>query len=103
MDHRDDDYHLRFVHRRLNKVRKQIDAIARFEGRTTSGYKPHSDNYDMSADRTDLSIEDLRGSHAKFVYPVLPPQPYAFQLMENPRSPLYRVVRPASGREWLST
>ncbi|MEU0520075.1 hypothetical protein [Streptosporangium sp. NPDC006007] len=50
-------------------------ASIRFEGRTASGYKPCSDNYDMSAGRIDLSVEDPRGSHAKFVHPDLPRRP----------------------------
>ncbi|MFE3205198.1 aromatic ring-hydroxylating dioxygenase subunit alpha [Embleya sp. NPDC059237] len=81
VENSNDDYHVRFVHRRLNKVRKQMDTVVRFEGRTTSGYKPHSDAYDMSLGRTDLGEEDLRGSYAEFVYPNLTPLPYASQLI----------------------
>jgi choline monooxygenase len=81
VENSNDDYHVRFVHRRLNKVRKQMDTIVRFEGRTTSGYKPHADSFDMSQGRTDLAEEDLRGSYADFVYPTLTPLPYASQLI----------------------
>lgn len=81
VENSNDDYHVRFVHRRLNKVRKQLDTIVRFEGRTTSGYKPHSESFDMSAGRTDLAEDDLRGSYAEFVYPNLTPLPYASQLI----------------------
>ncbi len=81
VENSNDDYHVRFVHRRLNKVRKQMDTIVRFEGRTTSGYKPHAGDFDMSAGRTDLDEQDLRGSYAEFVYPNLTPLPYASQLI----------------------
>ncbi|MGW1992948.1 aromatic ring-hydroxylating oxygenase subunit alpha [Embleya sp. NPDC001921] len=88
VENSNDDYHVRFVHRRLNKVRKQMDTIVRFEGRTTSGYKPHSDAYDMSLGRTDLGEEDLRGSYAEFIYPNLTPLPYASQLIMVRADPL---------------
>jgi choline monooxygenase len=81
VENSNDDYHVRFVHRRLNKVRKQMDTVVRFEGRTTSGYKPHAESFDMSLGRTDLDQEDLRGSYAEFVYPNLTPLPYASQLI----------------------
>jgi phenylpropionate dioxygenase-like ring-hydroxylating dioxygenase large terminal subunit len=81
VENSNDDYHVRFVHRRLNKVRKQMDTVVRFEGRTTSGYKPHAESFDMSLGRTDLNQEDLRGSYAEFVYPNLTPLPYASQLI----------------------
>jgi phenylpropionate dioxygenase-like ring-hydroxylating dioxygenase large terminal subunit len=76
-----DDYHVRFVHRRLNKVRRSMDTIVRFAGRTTSGYKPHSDNDDPSDGRTDLPEEDLRGHYADFVMPNLTPLPYPTQMI----------------------
>lgn len=81
VENSNDDYHVRFVHRRLNKVRKQMDTVVRFEGRTTSGYKPHADGFDMSGGRTDLPEKDLRGSYAEFIYPNLTPLPYASQLI----------------------
>ncbi|MYV99186.1 hypothetical protein [Streptomyces sp. SID3343] len=59
-----DEYHVWFVYRRLIKVRKQTDTVVRFDGRITSGYKPHSDAYDVSLDRTNLGEEDVRGSFA---------------------------------------
>jgi choline monooxygenase len=77
-----DDYHVRFVHRRLNKVRRSMDTIVRFAGRTTSGYKPHQTNVDdPSGGRTDLPDEDLRGHYADFVMPNLTPLPYPTQLI----------------------
>ena len=54
-----DDYHVRFVHRRLNERLKGLDTIVRFEGRTCSGYKPHSEGHDVSGGRGDLPVEDL--------------------------------------------
>lgn len=88
VENSNDDYHVRFVHRRLNKVRKQMDTIVRFAGRTTSGYKPHADSFDMSHGRTDLAEEDLRGSYAEFVHPNLTPLPYASQLILVRADPL---------------
>jgi choline monooxygenase len=76
-----DDYHVRFVHRRFNANRKQLDTVVRFEGRTTSGYKPHADHFDMSGGRTDLPEDDLRGHYADFIYPNLTPLPYSTQLI----------------------
>jgi len=76
-----DDYHVRFVHRRLNSERKQLDTVVGFAGRTTSGYKPHPDDQDVSGGRTDLPDADLRGHYADFIYPNLTPLPYATQLI----------------------
>jgi choline monooxygenase len=76
-----DDYHVRFVHRRLNRDRKQMDTVVRFEGRTTSGYKPHADHADPSGGRTDLPEEDLKGHYADFILPNLTPLPYPTQLI----------------------
>lgn len=76
-----DDYHVRFVHRRLNKVRRNMDTVVRFEGRTTSGYKPHQTHDDPSGGRADLPEEDLRGHYADFVMPNLTPLPYPTQLI----------------------
>jgi len=76
-----DDYHVRFVHRRLNKFRKQMDTIVRFEGRTCSGFKPHADSDDASGGRRDLTDEQLRGHYADFIYPNLTPLPYPTQLI----------------------
>jgi phenylpropionate dioxygenase-like ring-hydroxylating dioxygenase large terminal subunit len=77
-----DDYHVRFVHRRLNYARQQMDTVVRFEGRTCSGYKPHKvDVDDPSGGRTDLPEEDLKGHYADFIYPNLTPLPYATQLI----------------------
>jgi choline monooxygenase len=84
-----DDYHVRFVHRRLNKVRKSMDTIVRFGGRTTSGYKPHNVELDdPSGGRTDLPDEDLRGHYADFIYPNLTPLPYATVLIMVRADPL---------------
>ncbi len=76
-----DDYHVRFVHRRLNKLRKQMDTIVRFEGRTCSGFKPHSDEEDATGGRTDLTHEQLLGHYADYIYPNLTPLPYPTQLI----------------------
>jgi len=77
-----DDYHVRFVHRRLNYARRQLDTIVRFEGRTCSGYKPHKlDVDDPSGGRTDLPEEDLAGHYADYIYPNLTPLPYPTQLI----------------------
>jgi len=76
-----DDYHVRFVHRRFNANRKQLDTVVRFDGRTTSGYKPHADHFDVSGGRTDLPEDDLRGHYADFIYPNLTPLPYPTQLI----------------------
>lgn len=76
-----DDYHVRFVHRRLNKLRKQMDTIVRFEGRTCSGFKPHSDEEDATGGRTDLTPEQLLGHYADYIYPNLTPLPYPTQLI----------------------
>ena len=46
VENSNDDYHVRFVHRRLNAERKSLDTVVRFAGRTCSGYKPHPDGVD---------------------------------------------------------
>jgi phenylpropionate dioxygenase-like ring-hydroxylating dioxygenase large terminal subunit len=80
-----DDYHVRFVHRRLNHLRRQMDTIVRFEGRTMSGFKPHNvDTDDPLAGRDDTSTltdEQLKGHYADFIYPNLTPLPYPTQLI----------------------
>ena len=81
VENSNDDYHVRFVHRRLNADRKQLDTVVRFEGRTTSGYKPHADHDDPSGGRTDLPEEDLKGHYAEFIFPNLTPLPYPTQLI----------------------
>lgn len=81
VENSNDDYHVRFVHRRLNADRRQLDTVVRFDGRTTSGYKPHADHDDPSGGRTDLPDEDLRGHYADFVLPNLTPLPYPTQLI----------------------
>ena len=88
VENSNDDYHVRFVHRRLNRDRKQLDTIVRFEGRTTSGYKPHADHDDPSGGRTDLPDMDLRGHYAEFIYPNLTPLPYPTQLILVRADPL---------------
>lgn len=71
-----DDLHVRFVHRRLNKQRKSLDTVVRFEGRTCSGFKPHPPDFDTTGGRTDLDPEALAGHYADFIYPNLTPLPY---------------------------
>ncbi len=82
VENSNDDYHVRFVHRRLNDKRHQLDTVVRFEGRTCSGYKPHRlDVDDPAGGRTDLPESDLRGHYADFIYPNLTPLPYPTMLM----------------------
>lgn len=84
-----DDYHVRFVHRRLNDTRHSMDTIVRFEGRTCSGYKPHRmDVDDPSAGRLDLSEEARRGHYADFIYPNLTPLTFPTMLMLVRADPL---------------
>jgi phenylpropionate dioxygenase-like ring-hydroxylating dioxygenase large terminal subunit len=88
VENSNDDYHVRFVHRRLNAERRSLDTIVRFAGRTCSGYKPHPDSYDTSGGRTDLADEDRRGHYADFIYPNLTPLPYATMLILVRADPL---------------
>ena len=88
VENSNDDYHVRFVHRRINAQRKQLDTVVRFEGRTCSGYKPHPDSFDMSGGRSDLVEEDLKGHYADFIYPNLTPLPYANLLILVRADPL---------------
>jgi choline monooxygenase len=82
VENSNDDYHVRFVHRRLNDRRRQMDTIVRFGGRTASGYKPHRlDVDDPSAGRDDLTVEEREGHYADFIYPNLTPLPYPTQLI----------------------
>jgi len=77
-----DDYHVRFVHRRLNDRRHQLDTIVRFEGRTASGFKPHRlDVDDPAGGRDDLADEELLGHYADFVYPNLTPLTFPTMLI----------------------
>jgi choline monooxygenase len=71
-----DDYHVRFVHRRLNQQRRSLDTVVRFEGRTCSGFKPHPESFDTTGGRSDLDPEALAGHYADFIYPNLTPLPY---------------------------
>ena len=88
VENSNDDYHVRFVHRRLNSERRSLDTVVRFSGRTCSGYKPHPDSYDTSGGRTDLTEEDLVGHYADFIYPNLTPLPYATMLILVRADPL---------------
>lgn len=81
VENSNDDYHVRFVHRRLNKVLKPMDTIVRFEGRTCSGFKPHTDLEETTGGRVDLTEEQLLGHYADFIYPNLTPLPYPTQLI----------------------
>ena len=69
-----DDYHVRFVHKVLNRSRRLLDTEVRFAGRTTSGYKPFRG--DGSDGRTDLPEHELRGAYADFIFPTLTPLPH---------------------------
>ena len=88
VENSNDDYHVRFVHRRLNDQRRSLDTVVRFAGRTCSGYKPHPETYDMSGGRTDLAEEERRGHYADFIYPNLTPLPYATLLILVRADPL---------------
>ncbi len=83
-----DDYHVRFVHRRLNAERRSLDTIVRFAGRTASGYKPHREHDDPSGGRTDLTEEERTGHYADFIYPNLTPLPYPTVLILVRADPL---------------
>jgi nitrite reductase/ring-hydroxylating ferredoxin subunit len=77
-----DDYHVRFVHRRLNHTRQNLNTLVRFEGRTCSGYKPHQlDVEDITGGRTDLPEEELKGHYADYIYPNLTPLPWPTMLI----------------------
>ena len=73
VENSNDDYHVRFVHRRINSQRKSLDTQVRFDGRTCSGYKPHPDSYDTTGGRTDMTEEDLAGPLRRLHLP----QPHA--------------------------
>ena len=88
VENSNDDYHVRFVHRRLNDQRRSMDTVVRFAGRTCSGYKPHPDTVDLSGGRTDLAEEDRRGHYADFIYPNLTPLPYPTVLILVRADPL---------------
>ena len=88
VENSNDDYHVRFVHRRLNDQRRSMHTIVRFAGRTCSGYKPHPDTVDLSGGRTDLAEEDRRGHYADFIYPNLTPLPYPTVLILVRADPL---------------
>ena len=89
VENSNDDYHVRFVHRRFNESRHNLDTKVRYDGRTCSGYKPHRvDVDDPSGGRSDLPDEDLRGHYADFIYPNLTPLPYPTQLILVRADPL---------------
>jgi phenylpropionate dioxygenase-like ring-hydroxylating dioxygenase large terminal subunit len=89
VENSNDDYHVRFVHRRLNSIRQQLDTIVRFEGRTASGYKPHKlEVDDPAAGRTDLPEEERNGHYADFIYPTLTPLPFPTMLLLVQAEPL---------------
>ena len=82
VENSNDDYHVRFVHRRLNEQRRSLDTIVRFEGRTCSGYKPHADVVDPPGGRDrPRPRKHCRGHYADFIYPNLTPLPYATVLI----------------------
>lgn len=76
VENSNDDYHVRFVHRRLNRQRRSLATVVRFEGRTCSGYKPHPPGFDTTGGRDDLDDEARNGHYADFIYPNLTPLPY---------------------------
>ncbi len=103
VENSNDDYHVRFVHRRLNSQRRSLDTEVRFEGRTCSGYKPHPPSYDTTGNRADLSAEVLGGHYADFIYPNLTPLPYPTMLIMVRADPLApartRLVSRIYGRD----
>jgi len=66
-----DDLHVRFVHKRLNSIRQQLDTEVFYEQWTSRGYKPHNDKDDPAGGRADLDEMDLRGHYAEYIYPNL--------------------------------
>lgn len=103
VENSNDDYHVRFVHRRLNDQRRSLDTIVRFEGRTCSGYKPHPESFDPADGRDDLDDEALRGHYADFIYPNLTPLPYPTLLIMVRADPIApdrtRLVSRIYGRD----
>src|SRR3546814_18289234 len=66
-----------------------MDTIVRFEGRTTSGYKPHKvDVDDPSGGRHDLPEEVLKGHYAELIMPHLTPLPFPTVLLMVRADPL---------------
>jgi len=78
VENSNDDYHVRFVHKGLNKRRRLLDTEVRYGGRTTSGYKPYRG--DESGGRVDLAEHELKGAYADFIYPNLTPLPHPTNL-----------------------
>jgi phenylpropionate dioxygenase-like ring-hydroxylating dioxygenase large terminal subunit len=75
MENSNDDYHVRFVHKRLDFMIKRLETTFEVEGRVCSGYKPSSPDFDGTGGRTDLPAKDLEGFYADAVYPNLSPLP----------------------------
>jgi choline monooxygenase len=89
VENSNDDYHVRFVHRRLNTLRHQLDTIVRFEGRTCSGYKPHNLKVaNPAGGRDDLPEEERHGHYADFIYPTLTPLSFPTMLVLVKAEPL---------------
>jgi len=80
MENSNDDYHVRFVHARLNFMLKRVETTFEVEGRCCSGYKPSAEGFDGTGGRTDLPEKDLRGFYADAVYPNLSPLPSPTEL-----------------------
>ena len=103
VENSNDDYHVRFVHRRLNSQRRSLDTMVRFDGRTCSGYKPHPNGFDTTGGRADLDPEVLGGHYADFIYPTLTPLPYPTMLIMVRADPLApdrtRLVSRIYGRD----
>jgi choline monooxygenase len=82
VENSNDDYHVRFVHRRCHASRHALATIVRVAGRTASGDQPpRLEVDDPAAGRTDLNEEERSGHYADFVYPNLTPLPYPTQLL----------------------
>ncbi|HTK16813.1 MAG TPA: aromatic ring-hydroxylating dioxygenase subunit alpha [Acidimicrobiia bacterium] len=80
MENSNDDYHVRFVHARLNFMIKRVDTTFEIAGRCCSGYKPSAESFDGTGGRTDLPDKDLHGFYADAVYPNLSPLPSPTEL-----------------------
>jgi choline monooxygenase len=80
MENSNDDYHVRFVHARLNFMIKRVETTFEVEGRCCSGYKPSAEGFDGTGGRADLPEKDLTGFYADAVYPNLSPLPSPTEL-----------------------
>jgi phenylpropionate dioxygenase-like ring-hydroxylating dioxygenase large terminal subunit len=90
MENSNDDYHVRFVHSRLNFMIKRVETTFEVEGWCCSGYKPSAQGFDATGGRADLPEKDLRGFYADSVYPNLSPLPNPTELWMVRADPIAR-------------